>query len=131
MGARPGSGTRLGPWWPCAALGAVGLVVLVGTGHIVWGAGLIALAFVMAAAFRLAQPAERGGGLHVRSRALDVVLCLTAAINMLGAALMVGPHLSWQVLGAVDLVLLVVIAVVFIIDGRAARDAWRAQLPQS
>lgn len=131
MGARPGSGTRLGPWWPCAALGAVGLVVLVGTGHIVWGAALIALAFVMAAAFRLTQPTERGGGLHVRSRALDVVLCLTAAINMLGAALMVGPHLSWQVLGAVDLVLLVVIAVVFIIDGRAARDAWRARLPQS
>ena len=131
MGRRRASGTRLGPWWPCAAVGAVGLVVLVGTGRFVWGAGLIALAFVMAAAFRLARPAEGGGGLHVRSRALDVVLCLTAAINVLGAALMVGPHLPWQVLGVIDLGLLAVIAVVLVIDGRAARDAWRARLPQN
>ena len=83
------------------------------------------------AAFRLARPVEGGGGLHVRSRALDVVLCLTAAINVLGAALMVGPHLPWQVLGVIDLGLLAVIAVVLVIDGRAARAAWRARLPQN
>lgn len=111
---------RLGPWRLCAAVGLAGLVVLVATGHVVLGAGVIALAFGLAAVLRWVLPAERSAGLQVRSRALDVVLYLAAGINVLGAALMVGRHLPWQILGAVDLALLLVIAGVLVADARAA-----------
>lgn len=128
MTTRPTASTpnRLGPWRWCAALGLVGLAVLVATGHIVIGAGITASAFVLAAALRWGLPTEASGGLHVRSRALDVVLALAAAVNVFGAALMVGRHLPWQILGAVDLALLLVISTVLVVDARTARARHRA-----
>lgn len=125
------SGERLGPWWPPATFGLVGLLVLVATGHVVLGASVIALAFAVAIVLRTRAPAGSGGGLVVRSAALDNTLCLAAAVNVFGAALMVGSHIPWQILGALDLALLGLLVVVIVADSRSARarDARRAGRP--
>lgn len=116
-----GTTHRLGPWRMCAALGLAGVVVLAATGHVVFGAGVTASGFVLAAVLRWVLPTERSGGLQVRSRALDVVLCLAAGTNVFGAALMVGRHLPWQLLGAIDVALLLVIGGVLVTDARRLR----------
>lgn len=116
---------RLGAWWVCAAVGLSGMIVLLTTGHVVGGAAIIAIAFGLAAGLRAWLPPGRLGGLQVRSRALDVVLLLSAAINVSGAALMVGRHITWQILGGLDVALLVAVAVVLVLDARAARARQR------
>lgn len=118
--------SALGPWRWCAGLGLAGLVVLVATGHIVLGAGVTASGFALAAVLRWKLPGAGSGGLQVRSRALDVVLCVTAGVNVFGAALMVGRHIPWQILGVLDVVLLLIIGTVLVADARVNRARHRA-----
>nr|WP_083876172.1 DUF3017 domain-containing protein [Kineosphaera limosa] len=118
---------RLGLWWPCAVVGVVGLVVWVATGHIVLGASIVAGGFLLAAGLRAARPDGRVGALQVRSRALDIAGCVAAAVNVLGAAAMVGRHIPWQLLGAVNLVLLAIIAAILFADSRVARERYWAK----
>lgn len=126
--ARSGTrANRLGLWWPCAALGLAGLLVWLATGHAMIGAALVAAAFLLAAGLRATLPTARVGGLHVRSTWLDVSASVTAAANVLGAAGMVGRHIPWQLMGAVNAVLVAVIAVILVADARAARARYWAQ----
>ncbi len=124
MGAASAPG-RLGVWWLCAAVGLVGMLLLLLTGHVVGGAAIMAIAFGLAAWLRAWLPRPRLGGLQVRSRALDVVHLLSAAVNLFGAALMVGQHIPWQILGGLDVALLVAVVVVLVLDARSARARQR------
>lgn len=83
MTASGGGGRRralsgLGPWW-LVALGVVAGLALVLTDRVRQGGYVVAGAVALGAALRAVLPSPRGGGLEVRSRALDVLLLLLVA----------------------------------------------------
>lgn len=113
---------ELGWWWLFIAGVAVGLLWLC-LGWLHAGGIVMALAFGLAAAIRLARP-DGGGGLVIRSRPVDVVFYLSAALNSLGAVLLVERLVPLRLVGGADLALLVVLAVVW---WRGERDLRRAR----
>ncbi len=74
----------LGPWWAVAVVAAVGLGLSV-RGEIRIGGAVLAGAFLLAAVLRLVLTAPHGGGLEMRSKRLDVLMLLLAAVAVLAA----------------------------------------------
>lgn len=111
---RPGPG--LGLWWAFIGILGLGLVSLY-LGWLHLGGAVMSLAFGFAALVRLVRPQD-SGGLQIRTPVVDIVFYLGAAVNVLGAVLLVERLLPLRVLGLVDLALVLVIAVVW---GRTER----------
>ncbi len=66
-----------------------GGLLLAGTGHWRTGAGVLALALLLAAGLRLSLSPRRAGWLVVRSRAFDAALLLVLGFSVLGLALVI------------------------------------------
>lgn len=107
----------LGMWWLFIAILGAGLAML-GAGWLTAGGIVMALAFGVAALVRLVRP--DAGGLHIRSRAVDVLFYLSAALNVLGAVLLVERLVPLRVVGIADVALLGTVAVVWLRGERAA-----------
>ncbi len=112
----------LGPWWPFMATVAVGLVLL-SIGWLHAGGIVMALGFALAAVVRFVRPHD-SGGLQVRSRGADVVFYLAAALNVLGAVLLVERLLPLRVVVLADVALLLIVAGVW---WRGERDRRRVR----
>jgi hypothetical protein len=82
-----GSGFVVLSWWyVVAVVGAVGTLMMA-FGDVRWGGRVLAAAFFFGAFVRLlARPARKAGGLHVRSRTLDVMILLAFAVGVLVAS---------------------------------------------
>lgn len=74
----------LGVWWLVALVVGGGLTAVV-LGHVEVGGSVMALGVLLAAGLRLVLPPPRGGGLEVRSKALDVVMLVGLAAVVLVA----------------------------------------------
>lgn len=95
---------RLRAWWFSGALLLAGLVVAGVSDRLLLGGLLMAAAFVVALALRVGLSEERAGGLHVRSRGLDVLFYTAASIDVAGATLIVTHDLEPRLLLAVNAV---------------------------
>lgn len=82
-------GARLGLWWFFAAVFMVGFVAATVAGRMLVGGVVMAVAFLAAAALRLALPTWRAGALHIRSAPVDVLLFAGLGVAVLGATLLV------------------------------------------
>ena len=101
---------------------AVGLVLL-SIGWLHAGGIVMALGFALAAVVRFVRPHD-SGGLQVRSRGADVVFYLAAALNVLGAVLLVERLLPLRVVVLADVALLLTVAGVW---WRGERDRRRVR----
>jgi hypothetical protein len=72
---------RFGALW-LVALAMVSGLVVIGSGSVRWGGLVISGALFAGAVLRLVLPAERAGGLVVRSRPTDVIILLGMAVAM-------------------------------------------------
>ncbi len=79
---------RLGLWWLLAAAVVAGVLLLIG-GQIRLGGRALGGAFIGAGFLRMVVPEPRGGGLVVRSRAVDVWCLLVLGLAALVAGEMV------------------------------------------
>lgn len=89
-------------WWWLGGPVLLGLAVIGLTGHLLIGGVVMTAGFVAALVVRLTRPSDRAGGLPVRSRNLDAYFYGAAAVNVLGAVLLVTAHADWRLLLAVD-----------------------------
>ncbi len=82
-----GSGFVVLSWWyVVAVVGAIGTLMMA-FGDVHWGGRLLAGALFFGAIVRLvAHPDRKAGGLHSRSRTVDVMILLGLAIGVLVAS---------------------------------------------
>jgi hypothetical protein len=82
-----GSGFVVLSWWYVVAIvGAAGTLTMA-FGDVRWGGRMLAGALFFGAIVRLiARPARKAGGLHARSRTLDVLILLGLGVGILVAS---------------------------------------------
>ena len=100
-----GPAIPLRAWWACGGLLLLGLAVVGLTGRVLVGGALMAAAFVVAAGLRAVLPPQRAGGLNVRTRPLDLLFYVAAAVNVLGGVLLVLHHAPLRLVVGADVVL--------------------------